>query len=199
MRTNNRIVRYFVHMPGRVFAQILAVAAEQQGFIRSREVRELGIDPRRLNDYARRGLAEHVGRGLYRIDLVPRGDLDEFAQAAAWPDGRGTLSAETALDLHELCDVNPDHIDITVPRAYRTHRDVPARYHLHRADLADEDRTWMRGVPIVTPARAIADAIEIGLRPSLIEQAIDTAAHQALITSNVEARLRTLADKRGAA
>jgi predicted transcriptional regulator of viral defense system len=179
-------------MPGRVFTQVLALAAEQNGFVRTRDVRELGIDPRRLNDYARRGLAERVGRGLYRIDLVPRDDLDEFARAVAWPDGRGVLGHETALDLHELCDVNPDHIDITVPRAYRTHRAVPARYRLHRRDLDDKDLTWIGSVPIVTPARAIADGLELGLRPTLIDQAIDTAARQALITTEQEARLRRL-------
>ncbi|HWK28678.1 MAG TPA: type IV toxin-antitoxin system AbiEi family antitoxin domain-containing protein [Solirubrobacter sp.] len=92
-------------MPGQIFTETLALAAGQNGFVRTRDVRELGIDPRRLNDYAQRGLAEHVGRGLYRIELVPPGDFDEFARAAQWPDGRGTLSGETALDLHELCDV----------------------------------------------------------------------------------------------
>ncbi len=177
-------------MPGRVFTEILALAAEQNGFARTREARDLGIDPRRLNDYARRGLAEHVGRGLYRIELVPHGDFDEFARAAQWPDGRGTLSGETALDLHELCDASPAHIDITVPRGYRTHRQVPVRYRLHRRDLAGDEVTRLRDVPIVTPARAIADAIELELRPTLIDQAIDTAARQALITAEQEADLR---------
>ena len=186
-------------MPGRVFTQILALAAERNGFVRTREVRELGIDPRRLNDYAQRGLAEHVGRGLYRIELVPPGDFDEFARATQWPDGRGTLSGETALDLHELCDVSPAHIDITVPRGYRTHRQVPAHYRLHRRDLAEDDLASLRDVPIVTPPRAIADGIELGLRPTLISQAIDTAARQALITSEQEAGLRDMQAGRGVA
>jgi predicted transcriptional regulator of viral defense system len=186
-------------MPGRVFTEILALAAEQNGFVRTREVRALGIDPRRLNDYARRGLAERVGRGLYRIELVPPGDFDEFARASQWPDGRGTLSGETALDLHELCDVSPAHIDITVPRGYRTHRQVPVRYRLHRRDLLDDEVTLLRDVPIVTPARAIADGIELGLRTTLIGQAIDTATKQALITAEQGARLRAMRARRGAA
>jgi predicted transcriptional regulator of viral defense system len=177
-------------MPGRVYSKILSLAAEQNGFVRTREVRELDIDPRRLNDYARRGLAEHVGRGLYRIELVPHGDFDEFARATQWPDGRGTLSGETALDLHELCDVSPAHIDVTVPSGYRTHRRVPTRYRLHRRDLASDEVTWLQAVPIVTPARAIADGIDLGLRPTLIDQAIDTAAREALITTDQEASLR---------
>ncbi|HWK28677.1 MAG TPA: hypothetical protein VNS09_19090 [Solirubrobacter sp.] len=53
---------------------------------------------------------------------------------------------------------------------------MPARYRLHRRDLADEEVTWLQGVPIVTPARAIADGIELGLRPTLIDQAIDACS-----------------------
>lgn len=185
-------------MPGRVFTQVLALAAEQNGLVRTRDVRDMGIDPRRLNDYARRGLAERVSHGLYRIDLVPRDDLDEFARAVAWPDGSGVLSHETALDLHELCDVSPGHIDITVPRGYRTHREVPARYRLHRRELEDADQTWIGTVPIVTPARAITDGIELALRATLVDQAIDTAARQALITTGQEAQLRRLLRQRAA-
>jgi hypothetical protein len=36
--------------------------------------------------------------------------------------GAWVLSHETALDLYELCDVNPAGIDVTVPRSYCTHR-----------------------------------------------------------------------------
>src|SRR5215218_10423879 len=105
--------------------------------------------------------------------------------AAVWPDGRGVLSHETALDLHDLCDVNPNHVDVTVPRDYRTHRQVPATYRLHRRVLPDSDVGSVDGVPVVTPSRAIADGIEAGIRPTLIEQAIDTAEREAMIPRDV--------------
>jgi predicted transcriptional regulator of viral defense system len=38
---------------------------------------------------------------------------------------RGTLSHDTALDLHELCDINPAQIHITIPTAYRLQKPVP--------------------------------------------------------------------------
>jgi len=37
------------------------------------------------------------------------------------------LSHETALDLHDLCDVNPAQIHLTVPAAYRLRRRIPRR------------------------------------------------------------------------
>jgi predicted transcriptional regulator of viral defense system len=181
-------------VPGKVFNQVLELARDQHGFVRAADLREIGLDPKRLNDYWRRGLADHVGHGVYRINLVPPGEWDEFMQAAMWPDGRGVLSHETALDLHELCDVNPNHIDVTVPKDYRTHRRVPATYRLHRSDLPNGDVSSVDGVPVVAPERAIADGIEAGLRSSLIEQAIDTAEREAMITGDVALRLRAMRD-----
>jgi predicted transcriptional regulator of viral defense system len=63
----------------------------------------------------------------------------------------GVLSHATALDLHELCDINPSRIDLTVPTG------------LHRETLADSDLTWHEGLMIVTEDRAIRGAIELGV------------------------------------
>jgi predicted transcriptional regulator of viral defense system len=183
-------------MPGKIFLDILDIAQEQHGFVRSADLRDRGISPKRLADYAARGQAEHLGYGLYRLLLVPPSQWDEFMKATIWPDGRGVLSHETALDLHGLCDVNPNHIDITVPETYRTHRAVPKAYRLHARTLPNDGLTYLEGVPIVRPARAIADGIEAGLRPSLLDQAIETAQSQALITTAAADELRASRDQR---
>lgn len=168
-------------MPGRVFTQVLELAQAQHGYVRPDDLRAIDIDPKRLVDYEARGAAERVGHGIYRLRLVPPGDADEYMLAALWPAGRGVLSHETALDLHELCDVNPDRIHLTVPRAYRVTRKVPGRYRIHREHLPAGDVERRDGLPIVTPKRAIIGAIDDGLRAGLIEQAITTARDRALI------------------
>jgi predicted transcriptional regulator of viral defense system len=177
-------------MPSRIFMHVLELARERHRFVHTGDLRESGLDPKRLIDYSQRGLAEHVGHGLYRLELIPPGVWDEFMLATLWPDGRGVLSHETALDLHDLCDVNPNHIDVTVPKAYRTHRSVPALYRFHCRVLPTGDVSNLEGMRIVTPARAISDGIDAGLRPTLVEQAIDTAEREALITGEVAGRLR---------
>jgi predicted transcriptional regulator of viral defense system len=179
-------------VPGKVFNDVFEIAREHHGFVRTTDLREAGIDPKRLNDYWRRGLADRLGYGIYRLHMIPPGEWDEFMGAAIWPDGRGVLSHETALDLHDLCDVNPNHIDVTVPKAYRTHREIPAKYRLHHRNIDAGDVTTINGVPIVTPRRAIVDGIEAGLRLTLIEQAIDTAQRQAMVTTDVAQQLRAL-------
>jgi predicted transcriptional regulator of viral defense system len=177
-------------VPGRVYTELLDLAQDQHGYLRSEDVRDAGFDPKRLVDYERRGVAERVAYGVYRMRAIPQDELDEYMRAALWPMGVGVLSHETALDLHELCDVNPASIDVTVPRGYRTHRPVPVLYRLHRRDLPAEQAARWRGLPIVTPLRAILDGIETHVRGDLIGQAIEAAERQSLITAAEAGRLR---------
>ncbi|MDP9284918.1 MAG: hypothetical protein M3P41_08210 [Actinomycetota bacterium] len=172
-------------MPGRVYTQLLELAHDQYGYVTPRDARELGIDPLRLQDLARRRLADHVAHGVYRIPLVPRTALDQYMEATLWPQAvQGVLCHETALDLHELCDVNPAKIHVTVPAAYRPRREVPKLYVLHRRDLDPRDVTLHEGIPIVTPYRAILDGIEAHLGPRLLDQAIENAQARGLLTRN---------------
>ncbi len=181
---------FCTEMPGRVYTELLDLAHDQHGYLRAEDVREAGFDPKRLVDYERRGLAERVAYGVYRMQAIPPDELEQYMRAALWPMGAGVLSHETALDLHELCDVNPAVIDVTVPRRYRTHRPVPALYRLHPRDMTDEQTGRLRGLPIVTPLRAILDGIETHVRGELIEQAIQTAEQQSLITPAGAASVR---------
>jgi predicted transcriptional regulator of viral defense system len=192
-----RFLRYSVQtVPGRVYTELLDLAQDQHGYLRTENVRNAGFDPKRLVDYERRGAAERVAYGVYRMTAIPPDDLEEYMRAALWPMGAGMLSHETALDLYELCDVNPAGIDVTVPYSYRTHRPLPVLYRLHPRNLAAAETGRLRGLPIVTPLRAILDGIETHVRGELIEQAIQTAEQHSLITADSATRARnTLAER----
>ncbi len=178
-------------MPGRVYTQLFELANEQFGYVTPDDARAVGIDPLRLQDLARRRLAQRVAHGVYRIPLVPPTPLDQYMEATLWPQGvQGVLSHETALDLHELCDVNPAKIHLTVPEHYRVRRDVPKLYVLHHRDLDDADSTLYEGIPIVTPYRAILDGIEAHLGPRLLDQAIETTMRRGLLGRNEVATVR---------
>jgi predicted transcriptional regulator of viral defense system len=184
-------------MPGRVYTQLLEAAQEQHGYVTSQDERGLGVDPLRLQDLARRGLADHVSHGVYRISLVPAGPLDQYMEATLWPRSvHGVLCGATALDLHRLCDVNPARIHLSVPARYRPRREVPALYVLHRRDLAETFVTSHEGIAIVTPYRAILDGIEEHLPVRLIEQAISSASNRGFLCASEHTDLR---DRLGAA
>jgi predicted transcriptional regulator of viral defense system len=104
-------------------------------------------------------------------------------EAVLWPHrARGVISHVSALDLHDLCDVNPAHIDITLWAGYRVTRAPPRIYRLHHRDLQPADIALHEGIPVVTPRRAILGGIEAHLGYGLIRQAIDTASRHGLIT-----------------
>ena len=176
-------------MPGRVFNTLLDHAQQQYGYLTPEDARELDVNPALLRQMAARNTLEHRGHGLYRVPLVPVTALDPYMEAVLWTGRRGALSHETALDLFELSDVNPSAIHLTVPRAFRTRKDIPDTYRLHRDDLQPNELTWHEGLPIVTAERAILGGIEQALGWQLIDQAIETARTRGLIRRAVAERL----------
>jgi len=180
-------------MPGRVYSQLLELAIAQYGYVTTADARELGISPRRLKLLAERDTLGRVARGLYRFpdEVVPCTALDQYMEATLWPGTtRGVLSHETALDLYELSDVNPHKLHVTVPRGYRTRRQIPAVYRIHYETLADEDLTGHEAIPIVTPARAIRQSHAAHLGPALIGQAIDHGETRGTLSRKLAAQLR---------
>jgi predicted transcriptional regulator of viral defense system len=170
-------------MPGHIYNSLFDLATEQYGYVTAEEAVELGVYKSRLPEMATRGVVERVDRGLYRFPAVPRTRLDQYMEAVLWPHrARGVISHASALDLHDMCDVNPAHIDVTVPRGYRVTRRPPQIYRLHHRDLRAEEIARHEGIPVVTPRRAIMDAIEAHLGQGLIRQAIETARGRGSIT-----------------
>jgi predicted transcriptional regulator of viral defense system len=111
-------------MPGRVYNTLLERAQQQYGFLTPEDARVLGVDPTQLRIMAARHTLERRGHGLYKMTAVPPTELDAYMEATLWAGRRGVLSHETALDLDDLCDVNPSAIHLTVPRDFRTRNTV---------------------------------------------------------------------------
>jgi predicted transcriptional regulator of viral defense system len=170
-------------MQSSLFNSIFEIAQEQHGLVRVEDLRQAGIDPFTLVNYKRRGQAEQVAHGLYKICILEGDPLAEYMQATLWPAGKGYLSHETALDLWELCDINPNYIHVSVPKKYRTHRVVPNLYKFHKEEIKESEKTFFEGVPIVKPEIAIQQTTKNKIRPSLIRQAAEAAKNKALISN----------------
>lgn len=169
-------------MPGQVYNHLAEIAADNYGYITTVQAKAAGINPDRLLELARRGQIERRGTALYRVPLIPPSPLDPYREATLWPRGReAVISHETALDLYELGDVNPAKINITVPRAHRPRRKVPAQYRLHREDLRGDEVTLYEGIPIVTAGKAIRQARHLG--PALLRQASVEGRRRGLLSS----------------
>ncbi|MFN8108497.1 MAG: type IV toxin-antitoxin system AbiEi family antitoxin domain-containing protein [Thermoleophilia bacterium] len=171
---------------------VIGLAVTQHGVVTAEDAKGLGVDTVRLRQMAARGVLRRASQGVYRLtDLDPGTGLGQYMEAALWPRGvRGVISHETALDLHDLCDVNPNRIDVTVPSAHRPHsREVPPLLRLHRRDIDLREVADLRGLPIVTPVRAILDGVESGVRDDLLRQAITTLRNRGELRPRDEERL----------
>jgi predicted transcriptional regulator of viral defense system len=67
------------------------------------------------------------------------------------------FSHRTALALHELTDVNPAKLDLTVPSDFRRGSAIPPVLRLHFADVAAIEMEMLETVPVTTALRAIVD------------------------------------------
>ena len=101
-------------------------------------------------------------RGIYRLALFPRPERPDLVIWWLWSrnrsgDPQGVYSHQTALSLHELTDLMPARIDMTVPKTFRRGVPIPRVLRLHRDDLGRDEIEKIHGVPVTTPLRSILD------------------------------------------
>jgi predicted transcriptional regulator of viral defense system len=87
---------------------------------------------------------------------------------------RNRIATKTALSLHELSDIMPSKLHMTVPKKFRRNSQIPEILVLHRADLNQGDMQDAHGVRVTRPLRTILDLLETGrVDERHIGQAID--------------------------
>jgi predicted transcriptional regulator of viral defense system len=178
--------------------RVVERASAQHGYVTTRDARSLGIDPDQLRLMAARGRLEHVGRGVYRVPVLPRGAHDDLAAAVAWTLGRGVVSHESALVLHGLSDVNPPRVHLTVPRDNHPRAGGGELYRLHRRMLGEADVTEVDSLPVTTVSRTVRDCAESGTDPYQLRIAIDRAEAEGTLRRGAAEQLRTELAARGA-
>lgn len=171
------------YMPGPKYNAIFEVAADHHGYVTVEQAKALDVSPKTLHAMVRRGTLERVSTGVYRVAAIPPSVRAEFMEACLWPRSvLGVISHDSALVLHELSDVNPAKIHITVPRKHRIVRAVPPLYVIHHAELGAGEVEFVDGIPATSPLRTITDSSRAHLGPSLIEQAVADGVRRGLFT-----------------
>jgi predicted transcriptional regulator of viral defense system len=171
--------------------RLYAVAEPQAGYFTTAQAKEAGYSQPQLTYYVRRGRFLRVKWGIYRLVLFPSSPHEDLYVASLEAGPKAAVSHESALALHELSDVLPDAIHVTVPRsASRRH----AGLTLHTNQLHPEDVTSIAGIPVTTVPRTIADVAASGLADELVIQAIRQAVQEGLATA---ASLLACAHQRG--
>jgi predicted transcriptional regulator of viral defense system len=161
---------------------IFEIAAAQDGLFTTQQAAEAGYSPQLLAHHLGAGRMVRVRRGVYRLVHFPAGDHEDLTMVWLWADREGVFTHQTALALHDLSDVLPSQIHLTLPEAWRKRRlRVPDGVVLHYGDVAESERRWFGPVPATAPLRTLADCAAEHLPPDLLRDAALDAIHRGLV------------------
>lgn len=161
---------------------LYASAAAQAGYFSLAQAREAGYSSQLLRYHCTTGKFERVRRGIYRLVEYPPQDREDLMVLWLWSDQLGVFSHSTALSLHELSDLLPDRIHLTLPESERgRRRGTPAGLVLHYGDIPEHQRGWYGGVPVTSPKRTLLDCVADSLNPEMLEQALEQAVARGML------------------
>lgn len=171
------------------------IAEAQGGYFTTKQAASLGYASNKRVYHVQAGnwLREH--RGIYRLALFPEPDRPDLILWWLWSRDRtdrpaGIYSHQTALSLHELTDVNPSRLDMTVPPPFRRGVPVPRILRLHYGHISDEKQEVLFSVPATSALRTILDVWEEGSLPrDTLRQAFQQAKSSGKITRKQAADL----------
>jgi predicted transcriptional regulator of viral defense system len=185
----------------------MALAQEQAGYFTAKQAREAGYEYPQLVYHVSAGNFDRVEHGLYRLPSVPPGEHDELVRLSLWSrnqkdEPQAVVSHQTALVLHELSELLPGEIHLTVPPRFR--KPAPRGCVLHKAVLTEGDIEERAGYRVTTPLRTLLDvadgsvsleqlakAVEEALVRGLVRRgALDAAAKRSPHRDRIEAVLR---------
>jgi predicted transcriptional regulator of viral defense system len=159
--------------------RLLAIAARQSGYFTAAQALDAGYSYPAQRYHAKRGNWLRVDRGIYRFPEWPTGSREDLVRWSLWSRGRAVVSHETALSVHELGDVDPAHVHLTVPPNFR--QENPGVV-IHQAELAPRDVEEYEGFRVTTPLRSLLDVAAGELDLDQLEQAIAEALARGMTT-----------------
>ena len=176
--------------------RLYEIAEAQQGFFTTKQAKAAGFAENTHPYHVQAGnwIREH--RGIYRLASFPRGERPDLMLWSLWSRNRaeaaqGVYSYQTALSLHDLSDVMPAKLHMTVPKDFRRNSEIPRVLALYFADVPQSDIGVVHGVRVTKPMRTILDLIESAEVPlATLRQALREGLRRGLIRRSEIAEVR---------
>jgi len=165
------------------WSRLYELASSQAGYFTAKEAGAAGFSLPLLQHHLDAGRVERVQRGVFRLVNFPPTDEEGLVPTWLWSRREGTFSHETALALHQLSDVLPAKLHLTVPMAWKKRRvQIPRNLVLHHADLPEDEREWKGPVQVTTPLRTVVDCSVDAVANDLVEQAVREGVRRRFFT-----------------
>jgi predicted transcriptional regulator of viral defense system len=160
------------------------LAAAQGGYFTASQARRAGYAYSQQHFHVSRGNWLRVDRGLFRLRGYPPGEREDLIRWSFWSrDQKGlpqaVVSYDTALTVHNLSDVMPAQVHLTVPKGFR--KKVPPGCVLHKATMASDDIEARGGYSVTTPLRTLLDVSGSALSQEHLNKAVRQALDGGLV------------------
>lgn len=160
--------------------QVHELAFRQSGYFTAAQARSIGFTYQAQKYHADHGNWIRVDRGMFRLPGWPSQPADSYARWSLWSGGRAVVSHDSALRVHDLSDVNPARVHLTVPPGFRAIDDAVV---LHVGRLRDGDvEERLGGWRVTTPERSVADAAAAELPQEFVDDAVASGLERGLFT-----------------
>lgn len=173
---------------------LAALAQEQGGYFTAKQAADAGYQYPQLVYHVTAGNFERVAHGLYRLPTAPVAEHDDLIRLTFWSRDQkdapqAVVSHDSALVLHELTDLLPDHVHLTVPRTFR--KPAPKGCVLHKTALERDEIQERAGFRVTSPLRTLLDAAAGGVSQEQLDNAVRDALARGLVRrSALEAAVR---------
>ena len=143
------------------------LAASQGGYFTSKQAAAIGYTAPKRNYHVHTGNWVRERRGIFRLSTQPLPARPDLILWWLWSRNRqdqplGVYSHQTALSIHELTDVMPSRLHMTVPKAFRRSAAIPKAVLLHIDDLPPSAIEQIEGVPVTKSLRTLIDVSASG-------------------------------------
>jgi predicted transcriptional regulator of viral defense system len=164
--------------------RLYQIAAAQGGYFTAAQARKAGYAYSQQHFHVSRGNWLRIDRGVFRLHNFPTGEREDLVLWSLWSRNRkgvpqAVVSHGTALTVHELSDVMPALVHLTVPPGFR--KEVRPGCVIHKADLPSDDVEYRTGYQVTTPLRTLLDVADGSLSPEHLNRAVRDALERGLV------------------
>jgi predicted transcriptional regulator of viral defense system len=159
--------------------KLFDLAARQGGYFTAAQAKDVGYSYQAQAHHVEAGNWERSDRGLFRlVEWVPD-THDDLARWTLWSKGRGVVSHDTAMGVHDFGGFESARVHLTVPPGFSMRDHALA---LHFARLAEDDVVMHGGFRVTSVLRSIVDVAAVGADTDQLARAIQDARTAGAIT-----------------
>ncbi|MEU7981196.1 type IV toxin-antitoxin system AbiEi family antitoxin domain-containing protein [Micromonospora sp. NPDC049081] len=170
---------------------LFQLAARQHGYVTAAQARDTGYSYQAQKYHVDHGNWVRADRGVFRLVDWPAHPADHLVRWVLWSGAVGVVSHASALSVHDLGDLDPARVHLSVPARFR--RSAP-EIVLHRPLPPEADIEDREGFRVTTPSRALAECAQARIEQQWLDGAVAEALSRGLTTPR---RLRAAATELG--